>query len=326
MVLGSPSSPPGHESSRISNPKQFLPGYLLGTSQSPQLTKTHHIGDNPERGAHRVTWSPDLVQTRPRTSLQQRQNVNISARERFGGPPVRGLSIDAEMSSSSAPGQPNVWQNASFTTLSPRKDQNETNYSFFDAQQKSFVNSYQMDPFYTQGEDFDPVEDLDECCVTVFGFPSQSASYILQEFSQYGVITNYEIPNKCNWMHLRYVTKLQAKKALSKNTKIFNGSIQIGVTPCIDKEAVIRLQGVCDKLLSKASNKRLQESNLPLANASFVSNPLNDTSFLSSSQNPKASMRSLTAAYTSPSKVATEFDSKTNDGLINKAWNYMFGF
>lgn len=38
-----------------------------------------------------------------------------------------------------------------------------------------------------------------------------------------------------NWMHLHYQSKLQAKKALSKNGKVFGNSIMVGVSPCIDK-------------------------------------------------------------------------------------------
>jgi len=38
-----------------------------------------------------------------------------------------------------------------------------------------------------------------------------------------------------NWLHIHYQSKLQAKKALSKNGKVFGGTIMIGVTPCIDK-------------------------------------------------------------------------------------------
>jgi len=35
-------------------------------------------------------------------------------------------------------------------------------------------------------------------------------------------------------MHLQYQTKLQAQKALSKNGKVLNGRIMIGVQPCTD--------------------------------------------------------------------------------------------
>jgi len=38
-----------------------------------------------------------------------------------------------------------------------------------------------------------------------------------------------------NWIHIHYQSKLQAKKVLSKNGKVFGGSIMVGVVPCIDK-------------------------------------------------------------------------------------------
>lgn len=38
-----------------------------------------------------------------------------------------------------------------------------------------------------------------------------------------------------NWMHLQYQSKLQARKALSKDGKVFGDSIMVGVKPCIDK-------------------------------------------------------------------------------------------
>lgn len=36
-------------------------------------------------------------------------------------------------------------------------------------------------------------------------------------------------------MHIHYQSKLQARKALSKDGRIFGESIMIGVKPCIDK-------------------------------------------------------------------------------------------
>nr|KAG5694182.1 hypothetical protein BaRGS_016028 [Batillaria attramentaria] len=44
-------------------------------------------------------------------------------------------------------------------------------------------------------------------------------------------------------MHVHYQSKLQAKKALSKNGKVFGGRMMIGVLPCIDK--------VCDPQVLK---------------------------------------------------------------------------
>lgn len=48
-------------------------------------------------------------------------------------------------------------------------------------------------------------------------------------------VCSFQISSDGNWMHIQYQSKLQAKKALSKNGKIFGDSIMLGVTPCIDK-------------------------------------------------------------------------------------------
>lgn len=44
-----------------------------------------------------------------------------------------------------------------------------------------------------------------------------------------------QMSNTGNWMHIRYQSKLQARKALNKDGRIFGDSIMIGVKPCIDK-------------------------------------------------------------------------------------------
>lgn len=44
-----------------------------------------------------------------------------------------------------------------------------------------------------------------------------------------------QMSNTGNWMHIQYQSKLQARKALSKDGKIFGEAIMIGVKPCIDK-------------------------------------------------------------------------------------------
>lgn len=54
----------------------------------------------------------------------------------------------------------------------------------------------QVDRFYTQGPDFHPSTDLDDTWVTVFGFPSASAYFILDQFREYGTILRYEVKSK----------------------------------------------------------------------------------------------------------------------------------
>ena len=49
------------------------------------------------------------------------------------------------------------------------------------------------------------------------------------------LITLHQVSTEGNWLHIHYQSKLQAKKALSKNGKVFGNSIMVGVAPCIDK-------------------------------------------------------------------------------------------
>lgn len=47
--------------------------------------------------------------------------------------------------------------------------------------------------------------------------------------------TCWQMASPGNWMHLQYQSRLQARKALSKDGKVFGDSIMVGVKPCIDK-------------------------------------------------------------------------------------------
>src|SRR5690606_16146101 len=74
--------------------------------------------------------------------------------------------------------------------------------------------------------------------ITIFGFPSASASFVLQEFSACGQIVKHVICAQSNWMHIQYQTRLQAQKALGKNGKVLGNQIMVGVMPCNDKNVM----------------------------------------------------------------------------------------
>lgn len=87
----------------------------------------------------------------------------------------------------------------------------------------------QIDPFYTQGEQLKNESQLDDTWVTIFGFPAMSASYVLQKFSHFGtIICHKNVKSDGNYMHVKYESSIQAKKALSRNGKILSGNIMIG--------------------------------------------------------------------------------------------------
>ena len=76
----------------------------------------------------------------------------------------------------------------------------------------------QLDPFFHEGGDIS----TDPTWVTVFGFSPAATSFILRHFRQYGVILHHIADqNGGNWMHIHYKTKLSARKAFSKNGKVF---------------------------------------------------------------------------------------------------------
>ena len=65
-----------------------------------------------------------------------------------------------------------------------------------------------------------------------------------------------------NWIHVQYSNKMQAQKALSKNGKIIDGNIMIGVIPCIvdpgqEQVASVDMTKVNAPLRKQNSKKKL---------------------------------------------------------------------
>jgi nuclear pore complex protein Nup53 len=136
----------------------------------------------------------------------------------------------------------------------------------------------QVDPFYIYGETIKMDDRLDETWITLFGFPQSATSYVLQEFSVYGQIVKHVPSSQGNWLHIKYQTKMQAKKALSKNGKVLANSLMIGCMPCIDKSVMagggpsLASPQRDHTILSPSSNTSVSEnSNLPTSPPSLVS-------------------------------------------------------
>ncbi|KAG8185686.1 hypothetical protein JTE90_003225 [Oedothorax gibbosus] len=172
----------------------------------------------------------------------------------------------------------------------------------------SCMSPAQIDPFFTQGEALKNSDQLDESWVTVFGFPAASSPYILQQFSQYGNIVEHKLSPNGNWMHVRYQSKLQAKKALSKNGKVFSGNIMIGVKPCIEMD-----------LMESFRDDFIQESTLTKGQDSFRAA---ETSFEPTRPSLK-NIRPLTQAYQSPSSQSPVTVAKSGN-IVSKAFEYLW--
>ncbi|XP_013408984.1 nucleoporin NUP53 [Lingula anatina] len=335
MTLGSPASSPGGH--HHPTPSQFLPGYLLGDASpmpaspaGPRLWSTTSSSSPPKTTSRASSWTTPLSPHgghTPRTDSRNRDMVGHRPKDKTGAPPVQGLfetfstpsrpSTDPRMVdySAGAPRTPSTSFAARTAHESSLGLQSSSLFSpgsatSFNQSRKTPPSPAQIDPFYTQGEAIQPEDELDETWITVFGFPPNTASFILQQFSQYGNITRHVIANEGNWMHIHYQSKLQAKKALSKNGKVF-GNIMVGVTPCIDKS-----------IMDGEKENRDMSSTLDTSTQ--------NTSVRDSSSMTKVGIRPLTAAYQAASAdhqvVQSSNTPRKSNNVLSKAMDYMFGW
>uniref|UniRef100_A0A665TXB4 Nucleoporin NUP53 n=1 Tax=Echeneis naucrates TaxID=173247 RepID=A0A665TXB4_ECHNA len=290
MSLGSPTSPkptPG---------AQFLPGFLMGDLPAPPTPQPRSFGLSVP-----MMESPAL----PLILLFPHPRI------KSGAPPVRSIHHDMM-----AVGTPlNAHRQVSqLLSLFP-EDGHWVSLSVSppylvcvsQACSRCVCLTAQVDPFYSQGESLSSDDQLDQTWVTVFGFPPASASYILLQFAQYGNILKHTVrwASPGNWMHLQYQSRLQARKALSKDGKVFGDAIMVGVKPCIDKSVMDSSDVVSS----------------PLSN-SFSTSALPST--------PRSAIRPLSATYRSSSSdyqvVSDRQTPRKDDSFVSKAMEYMFGW
>lgn len=319
----SPSSPSHSLGAPPSHSSPFLPGYLLGDHHSH-----HHSVSSPK------IWSSGGGQMQKGAVSSQISvsggSAGLSRREtprgKVGGPPLKTLyssptALDGSMQhQAGTPGQNRTISSPALRQMSTPAPpiaglfqspgvSRDTSQLAMNQSQTFPVSPAQSDPFYTQG-DLKADDVLDETWVTVFGFPPGATSFILQQFSQYGTILKHVITAGCNWMHIHYLSKIQAKKALSKNGKIYGGCMKIGVTSCIEKTIMEEKEN-----LSMYSNQSAD-------NSYWSSNELGSTSM--------TQIRPLTAAYVASKgeyEVLRDAPTPKRDAsIVSKLKDYVFGF
>ncbi|XP_038607821.1 nucleoporin NUP35 [Tachyglossus aculeatus] len=312
MMLGSPTSPkPGASA-------QFLPGFLMGDLPAPTTPQPRSFSV-PSVGVMEMR-SPLLAGGSPP------QPVMPAPKDKSGAPPVRSIydelsgpglrSTPLTSSRRQGPGV-SVAQSPVSGPIPAASGSGAGVFSPAGVGQprKTTLSPAQLDPFFTQGDALTSEDHLDDTWVTVFGFPQASASYILLQFAQYGNILKHVMSNTGNWMHIHYQSKLQARKALSKDGRIFGESIMIGVKPCIDKS-------VMESSDRSAASPPPSNFTPPIKT---LGTPLQPTSA------PRIStMRPLATAYkTSASDYQVVSDRQTprkDESLISKAMEYVFGW
>lgn len=134
------------------------------------------------------------------------------------------------------------------------------------------------------------------------------------------LIIHWQMASPGNWMHLQYQSRLQARKALSKDGKVFGDSIMVGVKPCIDKvsspiDPFVCLSGKLSGSLHQLGLKLfLSPSQSVMDSNAAVSSPLSTSSVLPST--PRSAIRPLSATYRSSS----------SDYQVNFKFNIHFGW
>lgn len=276
MTLGSPTSP------KSTPGAQFLPGFLMGDLPAPASPQPRPF-----------SLSTPIIESTGGGGGSAPQPVVPTPKDKSGAPPVRSIHDDLVTVTT-----PLNTHRQSFpvvhTPLSARGASTP-------GVQQLCMSPAQVDPFYSQGESLSSDDQLDQTWVTVFGFPPASASYILLQFAQYGNILRHTMASPGNWMHLQYQSRLQARKALSKDGKVFGDAIMVGVKPCIEKS-------VMDSSVA--------------VNSPLSSSVLRNT--------PRSAIRPLSAtnrSYSSDYQVVADRQTpRRDDSFVSKAMEYMFGW
>nr|XP_033802472.1 nucleoporin NUP35 isoform X2 [Geotrypetes seraphini] len=306
MTLGSPTSPkPGASA-------QFLPGFLLGDLPTPLTPQPRSLS-----GTSMEVRPPLIAGGSPP------QLVVPSHKDKGGAPPIRSIFDDISspgLGSTSLSSRKqlgfSVMQTPLCGTMSTTPGAATSVFSPATiGQSRKTLSPTQLSPFYTQSDSLTLEDQLDDTWVTVFGFPQAAASYILLQFAQFGNILKHVMSNTGNWMHIQYQSKLQARKALSKDGRVFGESIMIGVKPCIDKSVMES----CERTSATSTSSVFTPPVKPISTPTQpCSTPRSTT------------MRPLAAAYrasTSDYQVVSDRQTpKKDDSLVSKAMEFMFGW
>lgn len=288
MTLGSPTSP------KPTSGAQFLPGFLMGDLPAPASPQPRSFSL-----ASPLADSTSTLRGGGGGGGSAMQPVVPTPKDKSGAPPVRSIHDDLVTVAT-----PLAAHRQSFPVMQSPLSARQASTPGTGMQQMC-LSPAQVDPFYTQGESLSSDDQLDQTWVTVFGFPPASASYILLQFAQYGNILKHTMASPGNWMHLQYQSRLQARKALSKDGKVFGDSIMVGVKPCIDKSVMDSTEAVSTPVSS-----------------SFSSSALPTT--------PRSAIRPLSATYRNSGSdyqvVADKQTPRKDDSFVSKAMEYMFGW
>jgi nuclear pore complex protein Nup53 len=237
-TLGSPVSPMSPGCGGFGMQQGYLPGYLMGDPLSPaapspisrQITSPNKLNRS---HSNMTTSGLTSVPTTPLAYQVSRQHSlfkeTLSTSGRLGGRSEKGGGGPPTVNLMSTVHTPNSAVNSPFRPETSHLDNSHLALSA--ARMREVTAHDEVDPM--------------SVWVTVFGFPQAAASFIVSQLAACGTVLSQSIPTNGNWMHLRFQTKLQAKKALSKNGTVVGGTIMIGIRPCTDESVLEQGNTTC---------------------------------------------------------------------------------
>jgi len=309
MSISSPQKTPGN----IGTPKSsssYMPAYLIGNMNTP-VNQAKSL----QSAVGQVPQSNSLL--KPRMTTVENSNQKVQ-----GGPPVVPLNPLFQSPKSPRDG------NGKFITGSTSMIHPMDDSSF----QAEPMSPSQLDPFFQEGGE----PNHDPAWITVFGFTSSATAFILKQFRQYGVILQHVINQEGgNWIHIQYKTKIQARKALSKNGKIYEGKIMIGVVPCISvpvgAQSNVNLESV-PSLTSDFGGRTpfadiSQNASVNLSTSEYGT-PRNLSNIRRMDQSRSQSMSHLNSPSISrlTNQSSNLTPSKSSDSMMGKIGSYIFNW
>uniref|UniRef100_A0A8D8X5E3 Nucleoporin NUP53 n=1 Tax=Cacopsylla melanoneura TaxID=428564 RepID=A0A8D8X5E3_9HEMI len=329
MTLGSPvGSPTTGRSSPGSHQSPYTPAFLIRNEfTSPQ-----------RNGSYNQSFTHQREQTQPQSPFTSNKVLNYKLNEvqkqspamsKTGGPPTTRLfdSLDSVNTMSAPP--PKL---KNLTNLNQSQNLNNTSFG-------TPVGSNSLES--------------QSCWVTMFGFMSENqCQAIVSQLGQIGNIVEFRYPAKkeeSNWVHLRFNSRMEVKRVLAYNGKIY-GNTMMGVVPCRDM-SVLRDTTNLTSPLNTSYETLLQ----PVFNVSYLSSlqsVLRDTTNLTSPLNTsyggdttsprdrvfntsywENTLNSAPITHDPPMLFMQENDNvtaehlpSTGNGLMSKTLDYLFGW
>ncbi|KAL0277776.1 UNVERIFIED_CONTAM: hypothetical protein PYX00_004942 [Menopon gallinae] len=315
MVVGTPTNSGPSSPATTPTGSPYLPPFLLGDPQTPlsgsSSPKTKRVHFEPHGPAkdhvrHDLTNNSYLFHQPKNTSVIN--TTQYTQADKGSGPPICGL-----------------FDTVNSPPFSNQSQSSEAN-SYLALASKNYAES-RVSPIR-------PTEVADTTWITVFGYPPSAASFIMSQLAHCGTIMATRSPAKGNWMHIQFSSKLEARRALTYNGKVFASTVMIGVIPCRD-------QGIMSEYNIDKENQSYAPSPIPAPcsstkaqlypdlNGSLTSSRVAETSVYES---PMASPGRFINARPLQSRVGdtevytTGNTPQKNTGLVAKAMEYVFGW